>query len=254
MALAAIIAASVLASCGGGDVLDVDGERPGVKRERVAAKAEPRREAGKQVQRVTHKEQPVEQKPARSDAGRLTARSTPPAAATVDTTRPSTTARKADSAPDAVTCADDFPRDMDGSDSAPAYADLGRGCLEEKDTGFNLTGTTVGALPARMPDRDTHLTIGFELKPTSGRTMYVAAEASDRGWSAYLTRGQGRQQLPSPAVNGRQVVLQLPAAALDGASRLRWRVESSWLRSTLVSTSYAFDDAPNGASASFDRS
>jgi hypothetical protein len=105
-----------------------------------------------------------------------------------------------------------------------------------------------------MPDRNTHLTIGFELEPPSGRTLYVAAEATERGWNAYLTRGDGRQQLPAPDVTGGQIRLAVPSSALGGAQQLRWRVESSWLRSTLTTTAYAFDDAPNGGKAGFNRS
>jgi hypothetical protein len=104
-----------------------------------------------------------------------------------------------------------------------------------------------------MPDRHTHLTIGFELDPRSGRTLYVAAEATERGWNAYLTRGDGRQHLPAPVVTGSQVRLAVPASALGGAQQVRWRVESSWLRSTLTTTAYAFDDAPNGGRAAFTR-
>ena len=142
---------------------------------------------------------------------------------------------------------------MEGSGSPPSYADLSRGCLQERDSRLVLEAFTVGSLPARMPDRNTHLTIGFELQPPSGRTLYVAAEATDRGWSAYVTRGDGRQRLQAPQVGGRQLNLDLPTSALGGAQQLRWRVESSWLRSTLVSTAYAFDDAPNGGSSSYTR-
>ena len=153
-----------------------------------------------------------------------------------------------------MACADDFSGDMEASGSPPASADLNRGCVRERDSRLVLEAGTVGSLPARMPDRSTHLTIGFELKPPSGRALYVAAEATDVGWNAYLTRGNGRQRLPSPTVSGRQVSIELPSSALGGARQVRWRVESSWLRSTLTSTAYAFDDAPNGRSGSFARS
>jgi hypothetical protein len=92
-----------------------------------------------------------------------------------------------------------------------------------------------------MPNRSTHTAVGFELA-SSGGTLYVGAEATADGWSAYLTRGRGRQQLPAPTISDRQLRIMLPVSALDGARGLTWRAESSWLRATLTTTSYSFDD------------
>ena len=248
--LAALVAAGVLASCGEGNVLDVGGERPGGKRDR-AAKAQ-RAEGPEQKPRGSRQEDTAAA--AKRAAPAAARRRTTPEAATRGT---SGGAASQDAPPQqrvSSACADDFSRDLEGSGSAPAYADLRRGCLREEDARLTLEAGTVAALPARMPDRNTHLTIGFELEPHSGRALYLAAEATERGWNAYLTRGDGRQQLPAPVVTGSQVRIAVPASALGGAQQVRWRVESSWLRSTLTTTAYAFDDAPNGGSAAFTRS
>lgn len=152
----------------------------------------------------------------------------------------------------AESCADDLARDMEGAGSMPSYADLRRGCVREDGDQIVLAATTVGSLPGRMPDRNTNLAIGFELTSPSGDSVYVGAESTAEGWSAYLSEGGTSRTIGSPAVSGNQVVIAIPAAEL-GDGRLSWNVESSWLRSTLTTTEYAFDDAPNGAVATFDR-
>ena len=249
--LAALVATGVLTSCGEGNVLDVGGERPGGMHDR-AAKA-PRAEGPTQKPRGSRQEDTAAAAKRAVPAGaRQRATSE---AATRGTSGGSATSQDPPPEQDvASACADDFSRDLEGSSSAPSYADLRRGCLREEDARLTLEAGTVGTLPARVPDRNTHLTIGFELEPRSGRALYLAAEATERGWNAYLTRGDGRQRLPAPVVTGSQVRIAVPASALGGAQQVRWRVESSWLRSTLTTTAYAFDDAPNGGSAGFTRS
>ena len=150
----------------------------------------------------------------------------------------------------AVSCFDDGTNDMDGTDSAPSYADLRRGCVREDGEQIALEATMVAAPPARMPDKDTDLAIGFQLTSASGNKYYVSAAETENGWTAYLSQGKSRHDLPAPTTNGALVRVRVPASALGGAQRLDWRVESSWLKSTLASTDYAFDDAPNGGGTS----
>ncbi len=150
-------------------------------------------------------------------------------------------------------CHDDSSGDLESSGSAPSYADVTGGCLRTDGSQLRLEASTVGPVPSRMPDRDTHLSYGFELTVPSGSTLYVHAQASPDGWAAYLSRGHGQREIGQPTIAGDRVVLSLPVAELRGAKHVQWALESSWLRSGLVGTTYAFDSAPNIGSARFDR-
>lgn len=150
-------------------------------------------------------------------------------------------------------CTDDPAGDLDSSGDAPPYADVTGGCLRAEGQQLRLEARTLGAVPARMPDRDTQLSYGFELTTPSGSTTYVHAQASPDGWSAYVSRGNSRLEIAPPSVDGDRVVLTLPLAELGGADRVQWVLEASWLESGLLSTEYAFDGAPNGGAVRFDR-
>jgi hypothetical protein len=253
--LVAFIAASTLASCGK-SVLDAGGERHG-------------RDSGGRHHSAAHgpqssKQQQDHVKNEKKDAGTRSQERSDPADGSSGITgvedagtstdgggnAPGTHAGTGSSQP-AAACSTDMPGDMDSSGSPPTYADLTRGCIHEDGAQVLLEATTVGALPARMPDQDTNLAIAFTLESPSGSTLYVTAEATEAGWSAYSNRGGQRQTLPLPTVSGKLVRVAIPASEVVGA--VEWRVESSWLRSTLVSTAYAFDDAPNGGTNTFDR-
>jgi hypothetical protein len=148
-------------------------------------------------------------------------------------------------------CTDDTSGDTDSSGSAPTYADLSSGCLRADGSQLLLAASSAGTVPTRMPDQNTQLSYGFELTAPSGSTLYIHAQASPSGWATYLSRGDGERQLGRPAIDGGRVVLRLPLAELRGAPRLQWTLESSWLRSGVLGTDYAFDSAPNGGAASF---
>ena len=150
-------------------------------------------------------------------------------------------------------CRDDSSGDMDSSGSAPSSADLTRGCVQAEGSRLRLEATTVGPVPARMPDRDTQLSYGFELRPPSGPTVYVNAQASPDGWVTYLSRPNDRREIGRPVIVGDRVLMTLPIAALGGAQHVQWALESSWLRSGLLGTNYAFDSAPNIGTVGFDR-
>jgi hypothetical protein len=150
-------------------------------------------------------------------------------------------------------CHDDSSGDLDSSGSAPSYADVTRGCLRSDGSQLRLEASTVGPAPARMPDQNTQLSYGFELTPPSGSTLYVHAQASPDGWTTYFSRGDGQRAIGRPIIDGDRIVLTLPLAELRGAQRLQWALESSWLKSGVLSTSYAFDAAPNIGTARFDR-
>jgi hypothetical protein len=150
-------------------------------------------------------------------------------------------------------CTEDPSGDTDSAGAAPAYADLTGGCLRLDGSRVRLEADAGAPVPARMPDRDTQMSYGFELTRPDGSTAYAYAQADPGGWKAYLSRGQGRRQIAPPVVEGDRLTLFLPLSELGSAQRIQWALESSWLRSSLVSTSYAFDGSPDGGSARFDR-
>ena len=251
----AVIAASTLASCGESVLAaEEDGDRRGKARAgathrvdgedaKAGSKAQREQRAGDRAGEGSTKtvETAVEK------SGRDTPRTQAEPSASSDGGGPGSGRAEA-----AVSCADDLARDLEGAGSMPSYADLRRGCVREDGDQIVLAATTVGSLPARMPDRNTNFAVGFELTTPSGDTVYVGAESTTDGWSAYLSEGGASRAIGGPTVSGNQVVIAVRAAEL-GDGRLSWNVESSWLRSTLTTTEYAFDDAPNGAAASFDR-
>jgi hypothetical protein len=104
-----------------------------------------------------------------------------------------------------------------------------------------------------MPDQNTQRPYGFELTAPSGSTLYIRARASPSGWTTYLRRGHGEREIGRPTIAGGRVVLTLPLAELRGAPRLQWTAESSWLRSGVLGTDYAFDAAPHGGAVNFHR-
>lgn len=152
-------------------------------------------------------------------------------------------------------CVKDAASDLDSAGTPPRYADILGACIRDAGTAVRLELRLAGDVPARMPDRDTNLTFGFELRRGSGAESYVFAESDHGGWTAYITRGHGRRALSKAiSINGRDLRLTMSRSELDGAKQLEWKVESSWLSSGLLKTSYAFDTAPDRGHASFRRS
>jgi hypothetical protein len=142
---------------------------------------------------------------------------------------------------------------MDSSGSAPSYPDVTGGCLRTDGSQLRLEASTVGPVPTRVPDPNTQLSYGFELTPPSGSTLYVHAQASPGGWATYLSRDHGQRQIGRPTIAGDRIILTVPLAELRGAQSVQWALESSWLKSGVLSTSYAFDGAPNVGTSRFDR-
>lgn len=154
----------------------------------------------------------------------------------------------------ALACMGDGAGDLERAGSPPGYADLVRACVREVGSSIRFELTLNGAAPARMPDDDSFLTLGFRLPRGGDAESYVGAEVHSGGWSAYLTHGQGRKALPGAlTVKGATVYLTVPAGELGGAAKLTWKAESSWTRSQLLRTSYAFDAAPDAGNSTFSR-
>jgi hypothetical protein len=245
-ALAALVVTGALVSCAADAEPQTSGER---ERKGKAA----REHRGDQKPNGKHRAaEPGQAKPGKSH-GNSDGRSSVPAAragSASTTQRGSATATQAASRP---SCIDDASGDLESSGSAPTHADVTSGCLRPEGSQLRLVASTNGPIPERMPDRDSQLSYGFELTPPSGSTLYVHAQASTGGWTAYLSRGHGQRGIGSPTVDGDRILLSVPLAELGGAKSVQWALESSWLRSGPLSTSYAFDSAPEGGTARFVR-
>ena len=250
--LAAIVAASTLASCGD-DVSQ--SARDGDRRAVLKQKHKGYRPGGDTI-KVKSQPQAKEQDDSRAPKAEGGGAEEPAGDTRPDdhgnTQRPKGNSPQKPVEP-AESCASDLSGDMEGAGAMPAYADLQRGCLREEGGDLVLAATTVSAAPGRMPDRNTNLAIGFELTTKSGESIYVGAEATDGGWSAYLSKDGGSRTIGAPEIRGDQLVLVIPVSELGDTEEWSWNVESSWLRATLTSTEYAFDDAPNGNVSTFDR-
>lgn len=249
-ALAALVVAGALVSCA------ADAEPP------ASAKREGKGKAAHQKRADTRSGHPPgaakpgpAQKPRGSHggSGSAGARAAGAASGTSGSTSASQGSGSAAQTVSKPSCRDDSRGDMDASGSPPSAADVTRGCLRADGPHLRLEASTAGPVPARMPDRDTQLSYGFELTPASGSTLYVNAQASPGGWVTYLSRGHSRREIGRPVIDGDRVVLTLPLAELGGAQHVQWALESSWLRSGLLGTSYAFDSAPNIGTVSFNR-
>jgi hypothetical protein len=245
-ALATLVVAGVLVSCGADAEPQASGEREG-KGKAAREKRDDRNSDDK------HRAARPGPGKSRGNGG-STSPASPTSGGAADPTSTtqagSPTAAHPGSRP---SCTDDASGDLESSGSAPSSADLTSGCLRQEGSQLRLVAGTAGPVPDRMPDRDTQLSYSFEVTPHSGSTLYVDAQASTGGWTAYLSRDNRQRQIGSPTVDGDRILISVPLAELGGAKRIQWAVKSSWLHSGPLSTSYAFDGAPNGGTARFDR-
>jgi hypothetical protein len=242
--LVAVIAASTLASCGD-SVLDSADHRPGHTREGVRGDS-----VGKDDKQHDKAEPAKSRKDTNTSNDERSGGSDGRQGADgkgADQPGTQTGSKPAES------CTDDVAGDMDGAGNMPTYADFTRGCVREQGDQIALTAVMSGPLPSRMPDANQNFAVAFELEPPTGRSIYVQAEATADGWSATVNQGGNSRTIGGPTINCDQLVLRIPAEQLGGAQRVTWSVDSSWLKSTLTSTEYAFDDAPNGSTMTLDR-
>lgn len=150
-----------------------------------------------------------------------------------------------------VSCLSDPTADTTGEASPPGYADIVRACVRTAGADVKFETTVNGAIPSRMPREDEHLNLGFELRSAAGET-YVVAEGTSDGWTAYITEGDGRRELSKAiAIDGRKLTITARLPDQGDMNALRWKAEASWLHSTLLKTSYAFDAAPSQGDTAF---
>lgn len=150
-----------------------------------------------------------------------------------------------------VSCLSDQTSDTTGDASPPGYADIVRSCVRSAGVGHTFETTVNGPIPSRMPRDDEHLNLGFALRSAAGET-YVVAEGTSDGWTAYVTEGDGRRELSKAiAIDGSKLTITARLPDQGDASAMRWKAEASWLHSTLLKTSYAFDAAPSRGDTAF---
>lgn len=191
-------------------------------------------------------------KPARRTTAPNSGQGTGPETAKTPGTRSPATTSVARTA-SGPSCAPDAAGDQDASGSPAAYSDLTGACLRSGRAAVVFEATFAGAVPASRCEDGETLSVGWVLPRESGN-WYVAADCEDAGWTAYLTRGEGRRELPGAvAPKGATVRVIVPLAALGDVRSLRWQAETSWVRSGLVGTAYAFDKAPDAEPRTFHR-
>ncbi|MEA2497788.1 MAG: hypothetical protein QOH26_193, partial [Actinomycetota bacterium] len=106
-----------------------------------------------------------------------------------------------------------------------------------------LTLTLAADVPDAMPDGNTFMAVGFRFDGKGDDEPYVYADADDGGW---VPGTSGADTYPGTfSVEGRKITFVVPWAALGGAQKFKWYANDSWVQSGLVTTSYAFDEAPN---------
>jgi hypothetical protein len=134
--------------------------------------------------------------------------------------------------------------DLDSRGDAPRYVDLTAVSVRGGDEAVTFTISTAGDLPAQMPDLETNalMTVGFE---KNGDEYFLQGEASTSGWSASISRnGRAIEYRGRFSIDGNRVTFEVPWRDIGGRSGLRWSVDSSWTRTTMLQTDYAFDRAP----------
>ena len=250
-----ILAASALASCGD-DAAPRGAERDG--RRGHSADGPGRPGPGGQVATRTHRSQRTDDKQDPSGSG-TTRASQQSGAGDADTSGGGSAVSAAGSqaaaaTPPASSCLTDPRGDLDSSGAAPSYVDLVRGCVREEDGAVTVEATAAGTIPPRTDSDDTHASIGFELVPPSGSSIFVYADAGSGGWTAHLSRGNQQRELTDAlTISGDRLRIDFSSSELGSARQLQWTLSSSWLESTLLTTSYGFDAAPEAGAAGFDR-
>ncbi len=249
-----ILAASALASCGD-DAAPRAAERD--DRRGHAADGPGRRDPGGKVATRNHRSEQAADTRGRRGAGTMASHQTGGRDVDGVDAGPAGggSGPQASAAPAAASaCLSDRRGDLDSSGPAPAYVDLVRGCVREQGGVVSVEATAAGVLPPRTEGDNTHASIGFELTPPSGARIFVYADAGSGGWTAHLSRGNEQRELTDAlTISGDRLRIDFPSSELGSARQLQWTLSSSWLESTLLSTSYAFDAAPEAGSAGFDR-
>lgn len=141
--------------------------------------------------------------------------------------------------------------DTQSSGETPPYTDIVEAGIRGHGRTVRLISTFRGAVPSRMSDGRTIMSVETTIR-RSGRTYSVYADGDDDGWTAYISsRGETRRLEDAFSVSGATTRLEVPWTMIGGPGKLRWSASSSWTRTTLTDTYYAFDSAPEDSRARY---
>lgn len=141
----------------------------------------------------------------------------------------------------------DSARDADTHGATPNYVEITSAALVGGPDRLVLAQTFAGAVPQRMPDEDTFTYVGFNLRGKD-RDVTVSATCDEDGWHADVDGAGFPGELH---IRGNTLEFEVPWAVIGGPAPFTWQSSSSWTRSTLLNTYYAFDSAPNYSRARF---
>lgn len=141
--------------------------------------------------------------------------------------------------------------DTQSSGETPPYTDIIEAGIRGRGRTVRLITTFRGAVPPKMSDSSTIMSVETTIR-RSGRTYSVYADGDDDGWTAYISsRGETRRLEDAFSVSGATTRLKIPWAMIGGPGKLRWSASSSWTRTTLTDTYYAFDSVPEDSRARY---
>jgi hypothetical protein len=140
----------------------------------------------------------------------------------------------------------DLVGDLEGDDEAPRYADLKHVLLRSEADSFVARLTFAARLPRRMPDEQTAMLTSIDTQ-RGDREVSIYAEVSSRGWRAHT---DASSKFPGTlAVEGATVTMRVPHSLVG--RKFDWYSHASWTRSSLVTTFYSFDFAPDDQKGKF---
>jgi hypothetical protein len=141
-----------------------------------------------------------------------------------------------------VSSVKDPAADADTHGETPAYVEITGASFTGGPQRVVLSQSFAGDVPEAMPDEDTYTYVGFTLEGR-GKDTTVSATCDSDGWRADV---DGASTFPGKfSIHGKTLQIALPWDAVGGKGRFVWYSRSSWTRSTLLNTYYAFDTAPN---------
>lgn len=139
--------------------------------------------------------------------------------------------------------------DPEGEGDVPSYMDLTNARLVQ-DGGLRIVLDFAHTLPAHMPDNRINMIAGVDLR-IGKREVSIYAEGSDNGWRARTNETDASSFPGTLSRSGNTLILDVTGSFLGKAERFTWYGHSSWTRSTLTNTDYAFDQAPDINRAEF---
>lgn len=134
----------------------------------------------------------------------------------------------------------------------PSYAEMTGAVFQGQGERFEITMSFNGAVPEKMPDKETIMVIGVGISAGGNDTYGFTAQATPEGWKAYAGAKDGAKRFPGQfLIENGNIVMRVPWSFINGPREFRWQVNSTWFKSVANTSHYAFDMAPNEESAEF---